>query len=107
MILLLLSVQLFLATIGSVWILFKLGAGHGTGYIVEYRANRGIDAFRTGGVNELTAFIAFLLLVLVAHTVLSIKTFHIKRQLSVIVLSLGVLLMVLAIIVSNALLVLH
>lgn len=107
LILLLLSIQVFLAFIGSIWILFKLGSGHGSGYIVEYRANLGIGAFKTGSVTELAGFIGFLLLVLVVHSVLSVRTYHIKRQLSVFILGLGVILMLLAIIVSNALLVLH
>ena len=53
------------------------------------------------------AFVGFVLLVLVAHTMLSLRTYRIHRQLSVVVLALGILLLVLALIVSNALLLLR
>jgi hypothetical protein len=46
-------------------------------------------------------------LVLVIHTFLSMKAYHVHRQLAITVLSLGVLLLTLTIIVSNALLVLR
>ena len=46
LVLLLLSVNAFLAIAGSVFIVLRLSTSHGTGYIVQYRANLGIDAFR-------------------------------------------------------------
>jgi hypothetical protein len=53
------------------------------------------------------SFVAFAGLVLAIHTFLSMKAYRIHRQLAITILSLGVLLLTLAIIVSNALLVLR
>ncbi|HSH18132.1 MAG TPA: hypothetical protein VK978_02000 [Candidatus Saccharimonadales bacterium] len=107
LILLLLSIQTFLAVLSALWVLFKLDAGRSAGYIVEYRAGLGISALKTGDAGELIAFIFFALLVLAIHTVLSIKAYTIRREVSVIILGFGVLLLLLAMIVSNALLVLR
>lgn len=107
LILLLLSINIFLAILTSLWVLLKLDAGRSAGYIVQYRASLGISALKTGDASDLVAFIGFALLVLVVHVVLSIKAYSIRREVSVIVLSLGILLLLLALIVSNALLVLR
>ncbi len=106
-VLLLLSINAFLAVAGSIFILLRLSTSHGTGYIVQYRASLGIDAFRTGSIVDLLSFIAFALMVLAIHTVLSIRAYHIHRQLAITILSLGILLLVMTIIISNALLVLR
>lgn len=107
LVLLLLSINAFLAIAGSIFILIRLGASHGTSYIVQYRPSLGADAFRTGNVSDLLSFVAFAMLVLIIHTVLSHRAYNIHRQLSITILSLGVLLLVLTIIISNALLMLR
>lgn len=107
LVLLLLSIDTFLAFLASIFVLLRLSAGHGNGYIVQFRSNLGINAFKTGSVTELLSFIGFALLVLVVHTILSMRAYHIHRQLAITILGLGVLLLVLTIIVSNALLVLR
>jgi len=56
---------------------------------------------------ELVAFIIFAVLVLVINVVLSVRVYSIKREISVLILALGVLLLTMSIIVSNALLVLR
>lgn len=106
-VLLLLSVNAFLAVAGSIFILLRLSTSHGTGYIVQYRASLGISAFKTGSVTDLISFIVFALLVLAIHTTLSIRAYKIHRQLAITILSLGILLLLLTIIISNALLVLR
>ena len=106
-VLLLLSINAFLAVAISIFILLRLSTGHGSGYIVEYRSSLGINAFQTGNVLDLLSFIAFAALVLAAHTLLSLRAYHIHRQLALAVLSLGILLLVLTAIISNALLVLR
>ena len=107
LILLLLSVNVFLALACSVLVTIRLLTSHGTGYIVQYRSNLGINAFKTGSVFELLSFIVFALLVVVIHTILSHRAYHIHRRLAIVILNLGVLLLALTIIVSNALLVLR
>ncbi|MDB5168669.1 MAG: hypothetical protein JWO41_25 [Candidatus Saccharibacteria bacterium] len=106
LVLLLLSVQVFLAFAGSIFVLLRLVGGHSSGHIVAYRPALGVNAYQPGSVQNLLGFVGFALLVLLAHTVLSMRTYRIHRQLSVAILSLGILLLVLNIIVSNALLLL-
>lgn len=105
-VLLLISVNVFLALFLAVWVAIRLSTGHNS-YIVQYRASLGIDAFKTGGISELISFVVFGFIVLAVHLTLSVRVYRIHRQLAVTVLGLGVLLLVLAIIVSNALLVLR
>lgn len=104
--LLLNSINVFLALLLTVLTLLRLDASHSS-YIVQYRANVTVDAFKSGSSSELYSFIAFGILVLVFHTIISFRVFLIHRQLAAVVLSLGTLLLVLALIVSNALLVLR
>jgi hypothetical protein len=107
LVLLLLSINAFLAVAGSVSFLVRLSTSHGNGYIVQYRLNSGINTFKNGSLVDLLSFLAFAALVLVAHTILSMRAYRIHRQLSITILSLGVLLLLLTIIISNALLVLR
>lgn len=107
LVLLLLSINAFLAVAGSVFILLRLGTSHGNAFIVQYRSPLGINAFKTGSVIDILSFVAFAALVLAIHTVLSLRAYHIHRQLAITILSLGILLLTLTIIISNALLVLR
>ena len=106
-ILLLLSVSIFLVLLISALVLLRLDGNRGGGYIIQYRANLGISAFQTGRVSELLAFMVFAPLVAAVHGVLSARIYATSRQFAICFLSLGVLLLVLALIVSNALLVLR
>lgn len=106
-VLLLLSTNVFLALAAALFVLLRLSSNHGNGYIVQYRSSLGIDAFKTGSVTELLSFVGFAFLVLGVHVVLSFRTYRIHRQLAVTILGLGILLLLLTIIVSNALLVLR
>lgn len=105
--LILLSVNYFLAFLSSVIILLRLNNGQTDNYIVQFRSNLGLSSFKTGGIANLLDFIVFAGLVLVINTALSIKVYPIKRELSIAVLGFGILLLVVATIVSNALLVLR
>ncbi|HWT56184.1 MAG TPA: hypothetical protein VN031_04130 [Candidatus Microsaccharimonas sp.] len=106
-IMLLFSTLVFLALALSLFVLLRLSSNHGNGYIVQYRSNLGLDAFKTGNIVGLLSFVGFAVLTAVIHILLSLRTYAIHRQLAIVILSLGVLLLVLAIIVSNALLVLR
>ena len=106
-VLLLLSINVFLAIAGSIFTLIRLTTSHGNGYIVQYRSNLGINAFKTGDITEILSFVAFAMLVLVIHLVLSLRVYHIHRQLALVILGLGIVLLLLGIIVSNALIVLR
>ena len=105
-VLLLLSVNTFLAMLCALLILLRLDS-RVNGYIVEYRATRGINAFKPGGTTELLAFIIFVFIILGLNTLLGLRGYHLHRQFGIGILALGTLLILLAIIVSNALLVLR
>ena len=106
-VLLLLSINAFLALTVVALVLLRLGSSQSTGYIVQYRPSLGISTFQSGSVSGLFSFIGFSLLALVTHAFLSLRAYHVRRQLSLAILRLGVLLQVLTLIVSNALLALR
>lgn len=106
-VLLLLSTNIFVALISIAIVLARLSAAHSSTYIVQYRPSLGINAFKTGDLIELLSFIGFAIIALAVHFVLSKKAYPLNRHLAIGILALGVLLLVLNIIVSNALLALH
>ena len=106
-VMLLLSTLVFLGMALALFVLLRLGSNHGNGYIVQYRSNLGLDAFKTGSITGLLSFVGFAIITPLIHILLSLRTYAIHRQLSIVILAIGVLLLVLAIIVSNALLVLR
>jgi hypothetical protein len=101
-VLLLLSVNAFLTMLTAISVLFRLQGG-GDGFIVQYRANLGISAFKTGNVDQVIMFVVFAVVVFAIHGLLAWRTYDIRRQLSVVVLLLGALLLLLGVIVSDAL----
>ncbi len=110
LVMLLLSIDAFLAVGGSIFILLSLSNGHSNGYIVQCRdcSNpAAVSRFTNGNLTGLLSFVVFAALVLAAHSVLSFRAYKIHRQLAVAILALGILLLILNIIVSNALLVLR
>jgi hypothetical protein len=107
LVLLLLTINSFLAVSGALMLLFRLDNGRSEGYIVQFRSNLGLSAFKSGSSAVFISFIIFSLIVLTYHTVLSIRVYHLRRSFSTVVLSLGTLLLILSIVVSNALLVLR
>lgn len=108
LVLLLLSANIFLAFLCAALVFLRLNFGQGAeGYIVEYRSNLGISAFRVGGILGLLNFAGFAIVLMVVNVALSIRTYRIRRELSLSILAAGLLLLLLAIIVSNALMVLH
>ena len=110
LVMLLLSINAFLAIGASLFIVLSLGTGHSTSYITQCRdcSNSGaVNRFTNGSVSGLLSFVIFAVLVLITHTALSLRAYKIHRQLAIAILALGVLLLTLTIIVSNALLVLR
>ena len=109
LVMLLLSINAFLALGGALFLLISLGSGHSNGYIVQCRDcsdPTAVNRFTNGSVGGLLSFVVFGALVLAVHSALSYRAYRIHRQLAVAILALGVLLLTLMIIVSNALLVL-
>ncbi len=106
LILLLLSINAFVALMTVLFIGMRVGSSSGS-YIVQYRLTLGVNDFTRGGVSDILSFIVFALGVLSINFILSARTYRIHRQLSVVILSVGALLLVFGFIVSNALLVLR
>lgn len=106
-VLLLLSISAFLTLSGSLLVLLRLSQNRVSSYIVEYRENLGISAYRSGHLIDMLAFVVFLCLVLVMHTILSRRIYQTHRAYALCIQVLGILLLTLGIIVSNALLVLR
>src|SRR5271154_6167199 len=96
LVMLLLSINVFLAVGGGLFILLSLSTGHSNGYIVQCRDCSNplaINKFTNGSVIGLLSFVVFAALVLVIHTVLSLRAYQIHRQLAIAILTLGVLLL--------------
>jgi hypothetical protein len=106
-ILFLLTGNIFLTFLCIALITLRLTSGETGNYIVQRRANLGINQFTQGNFVPIISFIVFAVLVLALHWVLSVKSYPIQRQLSIVILGFGSLLLLTAIIVSNALLALH
>lgn len=106
LILLIVSVNAFLTLLLATLTFIRVDTSHSS-YIVQYRSNATINAFKSGSSTELYGFILFGVLVFVFHVAISLRAFRIHRQLAAITLGLGTLLLVIAIVVSNALLVLR
>ncbi|SRR5581483_708906 len=105
-ILLINSINVFLAILLAVLTFLRLDTSHSS-YIVQYRSDATINAFRSGSSSELLSFIVFGFFAALFHAFISVRIYRIHRQLAVATLGLGTLLLVIAIIVSNALLVLR
>ncbi len=106
--LLLASTNVFLAFLCMVLIVLRGSLGQTAGgYIVQYRANLGLSAFQKGSVVPILSFILFVAVMLAINLLLSIKTYPLRRALSLAILGLGALVLLLAVIVSNALLALY
>jgi uncharacterized membrane protein len=106
-VLLLLSINAFLALLTTVLVLLRLNTGHGSGYFIQYRANLGLNAYTVGSVWPILAFIVFAILIVIFHLVISRRIYQLRRPVSLVVLAFGTLLLTLTVIVSNALLVLR
>ena len=105
LILSLLSGEVFLVLLNTALILLRLGNQQANGgYFVQYRATLGIGAYQTGGVLELLSFIVFGLLVAAVHSTLSFKMYTLRRPVAAGILVLGMFLLIVSMIVSNALL---
>lgn len=105
-ILILLSINAFLMVLTIVLLLLRIGDASGS-YIAQYRSSFGVNSFKQGSILDLLSFGMYAVLVTVVNFVLSARTYRIHRQLAIVILSIGAMLLVFGLIVSNALLVLR
>jgi magnesium-transporting ATPase (P-type) len=106
LVLLILSANVFLSIISTIILLLRLGNSSPNYHIIQYRSDLGLSAYKNGTALSLYAFIVFVLISLVIGAVLSYKTYNVRRDYSIFVLGMVLLLIVLSMIVSNALIVL-
>jgi hypothetical protein len=106
-VLFILSINIFLTFLCIALITWRLSNGQSGEYIVQRHANLGIDQFTQGNVVPILSFIVFSIFILLSNSFLSLKSYDIQRQLSIVSLCFGTLILTTAIIVSNALLALH
>ena len=102
----LLSLNLFLVLLVTIIIALRISANSGEEYVIQYRSYLGGEV-KTGSIINFIYIIAFAVIVVVFHFILSLKTYHIRRQLAITLLCMSALLLVVAFIVSNQLLMLH
>ena len=104
-VLLLISMDVFVAILAASLVLLRLDPNRQTSYIVEYRSNLGLNALKAGGSATFISFIIFAVFTVIFNIVLSAKVYHVRRHFSVAILAITLLLLVAALIVSNALLI--
>jgi hypothetical protein len=88
-------------------IISRIIADSGSSYYSQYRSDVSIGTYTTGSILDFIYIIIFVVLVSAFHFSLSLKTYNIRRQLSVVILLMSVFLLILTIIVSNSLLALR
>ena len=103
-ILLLLSIVTFIGVGNSLVMALRLLNSQNNSYIIQYRSSLGLNAFRSGSVENLAAFIVFMLLAVVAAYVLSRRIYPLRRHLAIIVLIFSATLLAFASVVGNVLL---
>ena len=103
-VLLLISINTFLTLLCGLLIILKIDFSRPDGYIVQYRANLGLSAYKAGSSLIILSFIGFALAVWVMHTMLSMKMYTHRRSFALATLAMGTLLLILSLFVSNALL---
>jgi hypothetical protein len=102
-VLLMLTVNIFLAFVCVAMILLRLGDTSNS-YIQAYRSNLGLNAYSVGDVGQIISFAVFSIAVLVGQLFISMKMYSIRKEVAWMVLILAGLLLFLSLIVSNSLL---
>lgn len=105
-VLLLLTIIGFLSVLETILVVLKLNTAGRDHHIIQYRANLGLNQFLPGSGLRIIEFVIFTWLIAGLHLVLSMRVYHVRRQLSVALLTMAVLFILLALIVSNSLLML-
>lgn len=103
LILLILSINTFLALALAITSLLSINDSS-AGFIKEFRSDLGLDGYKAGGVLDIVAFAAFSAILYAFQLVSSIKIYHIRRHLSLIILLLAMIVYIFALMVINALL---
>jgi hypothetical protein len=107
LVLLLITSLVFFSLLTAIFVIFNISGERNEGFIVQYRPTLGLSAFQKGGSLGIFSFVLFAAVVCVFHIFLSMKVYPLKKSLALTILAMGVLLVVLALIISNSLLLLR
>jgi hypothetical protein len=105
-ILVLLSSSLFVMILNTLLTILRLDSSRGS-YIVQYRSNLGLSAYKPGDSSTFISLIAFGVVIFLLQILLSMRAFKINRYYAIAIACLCLLLLILALIVSNSLLALR
>ena len=106
LILLLLSSSTFLAILNAVLIILRLDSSRGS-YIIQYRANLGLSAYRAGDSSTFITLVVFGFMILIFQIVLSMRIFEANRQYALVISTLSLMLLIMTVVVGNSLLALR
>jgi hypothetical protein len=102
-VLLMLTINSFLTLLVVTTVLLRLGDTSDV-YIKSYRANLGLNGYEASGLGQILSFIVFAGFILLMQFVLSLRVYHLRKQVAWVVVAMGCLLLILCLIVANALL---
>ena len=99
----------FLTLASVVLILLRLGSvpGSSSSYFVSYRASLGIDRYTLGTIGDVLSFVLAAVLIFGISLVLAYRSYQVRRELSMVILALTIVLLLFLIFVTNSLLVLR
>lgn len=103
LILLILSINTFLALALIITSLLSVSDAD-SGFIKEFRSDLGLDGYKAGGALDILAFAVFSVVLYVFQFFSSTKIYHIRRQLSLVILLLTMIVYIFSLMVINALL---
>lgn len=103
LILLILSINTFLAIALAITSLLSINDSD-AGYIKEFRADLGLDGYKAGGVFDMLAFALFSIILYAFQAYTSLKIYHIRRHISLVILLLAMIVYIFSLMVINALL---
>ncbi len=103
LILLILSINTFLALALLLSAILALNDSS-AGFIREYRSNLGLDGYEAGGVQDILAFAVFSVLVYAFQIYTSVKIYHVRKHISLMILLITMIIYIFALLVINALL---
>jgi hypothetical protein len=91
--------------IGVLSIILRIDPAEGETFIIQYRANLGNLALKSGPLSEIQSFILFFLLVTVASVYLSMRLYSHRRHVATLLLGMTPFLILLGIVISDRLIV--
>ena len=109
-ILLLLSINIFLGVLLSVFVIVRLNSTNSANYIIQCRNcsdPNALNKYINGNTLGLVSFIVFSFLIIIISSVLSYRTHTLNKNLSIVILYIGILLEIVGLLVSNSLFVLR